>query len=49
VIWLFTVISSQDFVFYWPAFPLGIMAAINLAHGLGNGDDRNRRDRRRYR
>jgi hypothetical protein len=46
VIWLFTVISSGDFIFYWPAFPLGIMAAINLAHGLGNGDDRNRR---RYR
>jgi Domain of unknown function (DUF1707) len=41
VIWLFTVVSSGNFVFYWPALPLGIMAAINLAHGAGDG--RNRR------
>jgi hypothetical protein len=43
VIWLFTVISTQEWVFYWPALPLGIMAAINLAHGAGGGNDSSRR------
>lgn len=49
VIWLFTVISSGHFNFYWPAIPLGIMAAVNFAHGISGGGDRDRRRDRRYR
>lgn len=42
VIWLFTVISSGELLFYWPAIPLGIMAAINLGQSAGGGDRRRR-------
>lgn len=39
LIWLFTVLASGELVGYWPAIPLGIWAAINLASGLGGDRD----------
>jgi len=40
VIWLFSVITSGELVAYWPAIPLGVWAAINIAAGSsGSGKE----------
>jgi hypothetical protein len=45
-IWAITCVAGGELTFYWPVFPLGIMAAVNVAWMVMGGDDeRRRRDR----
>ncbi|HEY8338707.1 MAG TPA: DUF1707 domain-containing protein [Egibacteraceae bacterium] len=38
-IWLITSIAAGEPIFYWPMFPLGIWAAVNLASLLWDDDE----------
>ncbi|MCI2419591.1 DUF1707 domain-containing protein [Saccharopolyspora sp. K220] len=39
-IWLVTSIASGQPLFFWPIFPMGIWAAINVATMISGGDDK---------